>query len=549
MDLTVLTAIIATGYLFGSSLLLRRQLAAATPSEASMRQHARARGLGVLLLPELLLLGRMVGLAGVTNADWWHFYLVVLPVIGLALWIFAPRYITSKVVPLALVGVGLWGIVQDKLGVAEPTLYWSHHWAMHYGFSADFQTGPVATLVQAWAFIAVGLLLTWLRMDPRSRPSQLVLREPARVRGRGAAERGRPRWGLVLLILAVLLFERLPPVLVWHPAPGPLFWIAQMAVIVFAVAFVVFRFPAVAGDLAIAGLIAFGVDGIEIARTMSGSWSIARPVAYGMYLVVGDGRWTMLAGAEGVALVAAGVWLLPRALDDRTKSLFWPSSTRELARRVTRLTQTRADAVDSAAAELRRVERDLHDGAQARLVALGIILRGAERLIHDSPDAAAALVAEARESSLTALGELRDLVRGIRPPVLADRGLADAVQALALDTPLHTQVDVDLPGRPDLAVESACYFAVAELLANAVKHSGARQAHVQISHDAGVLLVTVTDDGAGGADPARGTGLAGLERRLATFDGVLAVSSPPGGPTIAAIEVPCALSSLKTSTC
>jgi signal transduction histidine kinase len=205
--------------------------------------------------------------------------------------------------------------------------------------------------------------------------------------------------------------------------------------------------------------------------------------------------------------------------------------------------------VDSAAAELRRLERDLHDGAQARLVALGISLRAAERLIRASPDAAAALVAEARESSQTALGELRDLVRGIRPPVLADRGLADAVRALALDTPLRTEVDAELPGRPDLAVESACYFAIAELLANAVKHSSARQAQVRIGYADGALRITVTDDGVGGADPARGSGLVGLERRLATFDGVLAVSSPPGGPTIVAIEVPCALSSLKTSTC
>jgi signal transduction histidine kinase len=212
------------------------------------------------------------------------------------------------------------------------------------------------------------------------------------------------------------------------------------------------------------------------------------------------------------------MWLLPRALDDRTRSLLRSAADRELAGRVVRLARTRADAVDSAAAELRRLERDLHDGAQARLVALGISLRAAERLIHASPDAAAALVAEARASSLAALSELRDLV-------------------------------VDLPGRPDLAVESACYFAIAELLANAVKHSGARQAHVRIGYADAALRITVADDGIGGADPVRGSGLAGLERRLATFDGVLAVSSPPGGPTIIAIEVPCALSSLKTSTC
>jgi signal transduction histidine kinase len=187
-------------------------------------------------------------------------------------------------------------------------------------------------------------------------------------------------------------------------------------------------------------------------------------------------------------------------------------------------------------------------------------LRAVERLIPTSPQAAIALVAEAREASSRALTELRDLVRGIYPPVLADRGLGDAVRALALDTPLRTETDIDLPGRPDAPVESACYFAVAEALANAVKHSGARLVQVQIRHSAalnaspaphppGTLRITVTDDGAGGADPARGSGLAGIERRLGTFDGILAVSSPPGGPTMIVMEVPCALSSPRTSSC
>ena len=194
------------------------------------------------------------------------------------------------------------------------------------------------------------------------------------------------------------------------------------------------------------------------------------------------------------------------------------------------------------------------------VVALGMNLRAVERLIPTSPQAAIALVAEARETSSRALTELRDLVRGIYPPVLADRGLGDAVRALALDTPLRTETDIDLPGRPDAPVESACYFAVAEALANAVKHSGARLVQVQIRHSAalnaspashppGTLRITVTDDGAGGADPARGSGLAGIERRLGTFDGILAVSSPPGGPTMIVMEVPCALSSPRTSSC
>ena len=169
--------------------------------------------------------------------------------------------------------------------------------------------------------------------------------------------------------------------------------------------------------------------------------------------------------------------------------------------------------------------------------------------MEKSPNAALALIAEARESSAKALAELRDLVRGIHPPVLADRGLGDAIRALALDTPLRTDLDIDLPGRLEAPVETAAYFAVAEVIANAVKHAGARRLEVRVQHHRGVLRIMISDDGAGGADPGKGTGLRGVERRLAAFDGILAVSSPPGGPTIVAIEVPCALSSPKTSSC
>jgi signal transduction histidine kinase len=154
-----------------------------------------------------------------------------------------------------------------------------------------------------------------------------------------------------------------------------------------------------------------------------------------------------------------------------------------------------------------------------------------------------ALVAEARESSAKALAELRNLVRGIHPPVLADRGLADAIHALALDLPLRVHFASELTGRPPAPVESAAYFAVSELLANVTKHAGAAQAWIDLRHEGGLLRIVVTDDGIGGADPSQGTGLAGIERRIAAFDGVLAVSSPPGGPTVATIEIPCATDS------
>jgi signal transduction histidine kinase len=241
--------------------------------------------------------------------------------------------------------------------------------------------------------------------------------------------------------------------------------------------------------------------------------------------------------------LAFGLWLVPRTL-----GMHYLLISR-LTNRVQRLSETRTDAVDTAAAELRRVERDLHDGAQARLVALGMSLRAAERLFETSPGAALAMVGEAREMSSRALTELRDLVRGIHPPVLADRGLGDAVRALALETPVNTKLDIDLPGRLAPPVESAGYFAVAEVLANVVKHAHARTVDIHMRHDGDALRIAVTDDGVGGADPAKGSGLRGVERRLGTFDGILAVNSPPGGPTIVVIEVPCALLSLKTSSC
>ena len=241
--------------------------------------------------------------------------------------------------------------------------------------------------------------------------------------------------------------------------------------------------------------------------------------------------------------LAFGLWLIPRTLGARGAVIG------RLTNRVQRLSETRTDAVDTAAAELRRVERDLHDGAQARLVALGMSLRAAERLFETSPGAALAMVGEAREMSSRALTELRDLVRGIHPPVLADRGLGDAVRALALETPVNTKLDIDLPGRLAPPVESAAYFAVAEVLANVVKHAHARTVDIHMRHDGDALRIAMTDDGVGGADPAKGSGLRGVERRLGTFDGILAVNSPPGGPTIVVIEVPCALLSLKTSSC
>ncbi|MFB8087144.1 histidine kinase [Streptomyces sp. NPDC055992] len=217
-----------------------------------------------------------------------------------------------------------------------------------------------------------------------------------------------------------------------------------------------------------------------------------------------------------------------------------PSATMALADRVDELTGQRADATVAQAAEIRRIERDLHDGAQARLVALGMSLATVEKLMETDPDRARALMREARAGATASLAELRDLVHGINPPVLNDRGLVDAVRALALDSPLETEVVADVPGRLDAPVESAVYFGVAELLTNAVKHARATRIRISLAQDETGLVVEVEDDGCGGAAVRDGGGLAGLRRRLAVFDGRLDITSPAGGPTRARIMVACA---------
>ncbi len=252
----------------------------------------------------------------------------------------------------------------------------------------------------------------------------------------------------------------------------------------------------------------------------------------------------------GLAFIALGLWLAPyflRWYGQAARSMLAPTKQVALEQQVAHLSETRAEVVDTGAAEIRRIERDLHDGAQARLVAMGMTLSAAEQVIDDNPAAARALLLEARDSSAKALTELRDLVRGIHPPVLADRGIGEAVRALAMDSGRNIQVTNELPGRPAAPVESAAYFAVSELLANVSKHAGASHVWIDMRYERGMLRIDVGDDGQGGANPSQGTGLRGIERRLSAFDGILALSSPPGGPTVATLELPCELSSPKTS--
>jgi signal transduction histidine kinase len=198
----------------------------------------------------------------------------------------------------------------------------------------------------------------------------------------------------------------------------------------------------------------------------------------------------------------------------------------------------RAKAVDVAAAERRRIERDLHDGAQQRLVALAMDLGMAREKFAGDPEAARTLIDEAHDEAKRALAELRNLARGIHPAVLTDRGLDAAVSALAARSPVPVQVDIDLRDRPTAVAESTAYFVVAEGLANAAKHAAATRAEVRITKQGEWLVVEVRDDGVGGADPAGG-GLAGLADRVASIDGRLAVASPKGGPTVVRAELPC----------
>jgi signal transduction histidine kinase len=247
----------------------------------------------------------------------------------------------------------------------------------------------------------------------------------------------------------------------------------------------------------------------------------------------------------GAALIALALWsgpLLLQAYGGLARVILGPREDLALAQRVRHLAETRAETIDASAAEIRRIERDLHDGAQARLVAMGMALGAAEDLLDTDPEATRKLLVEAREASGKALAELRALVSGVHPPVLADRGLVDAIRALALDSVPRVEVTADPIGRPPAPVESAAYFGVSELLANVTKHAEARQAWIDIRYRKGMLAICVSDDGRGGADPGRGTGLRGIERRLAAFDGVLALSSPPGGPTVVQLEIPCELS-------
>lgn len=211
----------------------------------------------------------------------------------------------------------------------------------------------------------------------------------------------------------------------------------------------------------------------------------------------------------------------------------------DLSLRVAELTATRAAALDAHATELRRIERSLHDGAQNRLVSVAVLLGAARRMVARDPAGADELLERAQSAAEQALAELRTVARGILPPVLADRGLAGALSGLAADCAVPCRVDVDVPERCAASVEATAYFVVAEALTNIAKHSGAGHATVTARGSGGRLVLRVEDDGRGGADAEGGSGLTGIRRRIAAHDGGLTLTSPPGGPTVLTVDLPC----------
>ncbi|MCK7623665.1 sensor domain-containing protein [Streptomyces sp. RS10V-4] len=396
---------------------------------------------------------------------------------------------------------------------------------------------PVACLMFAYAVAVVstgaGLLITFLGIP-------VLAAGLAGARGLGALERARAR--------ALLGLEVAGPRPLRPARPGPMAWTvallrsgASWRHLLYA--FVHFPWALGAFVLAVTwwavgwALLSFplwyrlvpGYAGLPRLQLWGGG---------GTVVYVSPGVAAGISGAVGLLLVLAGPWLF-RGLTqvDRllVRGLLGASP---LAARVSELESDRGVLADTAAADLRRIERQLHDGAQARLAALALDLGLAKEKLAEDPDAAARLVDAAHGEVKTALQELRDLARGIHPAILTDRGLGPALSALAARCPVPVAVQVDLAERPAAAIEGIAYFTVSELLRNVAGHSGARRAAVDVWRSGGQLMVLVADDGHGGADPGEGGGLAGLAARLGSVDGVLVVDSPPGGPTAVTAELP-----------
>ena len=239
------------------------------------------------------------------------------------------------------------------------------------------------------------------------------------------------------------------------------------------------------------------------------------------------------------ALAAAVLPMLASAHARCCLVVLAPSPAERFVERVTELTRTRVDVLQAHSAELRRIERDLHDGTQARLVAIAMRLAVADERYADDPDAAAALVRQAQAETEDAMSELRSVIHTIYPPVLADQGLSGALTTVTARAGIPTRLDVGPLGEIPAAVEAVAYFAVTEALANIARHSGATDASIRVTRDGALLRTRIADNGVGGADAAQGSGLDGMRRRAAALDGAVSIDSPSGGPTVVTLELPC----------
>ena len=434
--------------------------------------------------------------------------------------------------PLSWLAVTLWGVV---LGfVSLPAWYWT------LPDAADVGVWEIGSLPRALAVAAVGLLLI---------PVTGYL-----VRGLTIVEVEIMRWMLAPRSADTTAGEGALPVPDADPSPGrvlvlplslhvsfALLICTVMAIIWIATGFGHYFWP-IWVWLPLGLTVAIGVVVVRTQeappsqtralRAHGEFWVAVSAFLVGVWLAAGAGTfWPFFA-----ILSFAIIWAVHAifALRDRL-----PLGAREqqLAERVDVLTRTRKGALDVQAAELRRIERDLHDGAQARLVSLTMQLGRAEERVADQPELAA-LLRGAREDAGLAIAELRDLARGIAPPILADRGLAAAIEALGRRSAIPVTVDADPDQRPLPVVETAAYFVVAEALTNVAKHAGGAAARVRVFRAGDDLVVEIADEGPGGANPAGG-GLTGLRHRVEALDGTLTVTSPAGGGTTIRAELPC----------
>jgi signal transduction histidine kinase len=374
------------------------------------------------------------------------------------------------------------------------------------------------------------LMPLWLILVLLVLPPVLTTMHRHRLRATAGLEIPRPprrgnRWtsaGLVAYVRAKSTWRQIG----YHFAAGPLLAAAAIATLAMWLAGAMYALVYVYG---------WGLSGDSWLRrgvTHRLSLGFAHPVGIPVdaYLTAAG-----IAGLMIAPWATAGVV----ALDTRvSRALLGPSRAEELEHRVEQLAQTRAGVVDAADAERRRLERDLHDGTQQRLVSLAMNL-GMAKAETATVEEAHLAIAEAHEEAKAALTELRNLIRGLHPPVLEDRGLDAALSGVAARMPVPVRLTVDVPRRPSPTIEAVAYFVVSEGLTNITKHAQASQAEVFVQRTGDRLHIIVTDDGVGGADPARGTGLTGLAKRAASVDGTLEIASPPGGPTLLTVDLPC----------